>query len=110
MTCDVYLSIDYKTLKTLTSLNKETLGRTLWALLGPCPGVTLSGLFSDSSGVPARRARETPVWGRADRNPNTFFLGQFNITRSAIHLASGLQSLSIDRPEPSPEQALLAVY
>ena len=46
----------------------ETPGRTLWALLGPCPG-TLSGLLSDSSGVPGTKGLGDPVWGEADRKP-----------------------------------------
>ena len=40
-----------------------TPGRTLWELLGPCPGV----LFPDSSGVPGPKGQGDPVWGGADR-------------------------------------------
>ena len=46
----------------------ETPGRTLWALLGPCPGV----LFPDSSGVPGPKGPGDPVWGGADRKVRVF--------------------------------------
>ena len=42
----------------------ETPGRTLSALLGPCPGV----LFPDSFEVPGPKGPADPVWGGADRN------------------------------------------
>ena len=37
----------------------ETSGRTLWALLGPCPGVLFPDSFRTLPGFRARRARET---------------------------------------------------
>ena len=36
---------------------------------GPVPGCALSGLFSDSSGVPGPKGPGDPVWGGADRKP-----------------------------------------
>ena len=60
------LQPDFRTLFGLFSF--ETPGRTLWALLVPCPRGTLSGLFSDSSGVLGPKGPGDPVWGGADRN------------------------------------------
>ena len=45
----------------------ETPGRTLWALLGPCPRALFSGLFSCSSRVPGPKGPGDPEWGGADR-------------------------------------------
>ena len=49
----------------------ETPGRTLWALLGPCPGVLFPDSFSNSSGVPGPKGPGDPVWGGVDRNTNS---------------------------------------
>ena len=46
----------------------ETPGRTLSALLGPCPRVLLPDSFRTLPGFRARRGRGDPVWGGADRN------------------------------------------
>ena len=50
--------------RTLLRL-RGALFRHFW---GPAPG-TLSGLFSDSSGVPGPKGPGDPVWGGADRKP-----------------------------------------
>ena len=53
----------------------ETLGRTLWALLGPCPGLLFPDSFRTLPGFLARRARET-VWGGADRKGSAWSRGK----------------------------------
>ena len=49
--------------RTLSRLGAHSLGT-----FGALPRGTLSGLFSDSSGVPGPKGPRDPVWGGADRN------------------------------------------
>ena len=77
----------------LSSDSFETAGRTLWAFLGPCPGIPLFGLFSDSSGVPGPKGPGDPVWGGADRKTGAQTSQQSSRSCSSWPAALGRQPL-----------------